>query len=167
MNIKVQCCGMVILFLISFFYWRLPRMLVRTKRVFSILLSISIVCMLADILSVVSICHADKLPHIFVVFMCKLYLFLLILFIYCGLAYICADLYKDTYTYKTRVWTYGILLVIAGVLMSILPLHYTSERGGSVVYSSGLSTTVVYIYFIIAYCSMVIHMCTGWKKLQR
>lgn len=167
MNIKVQCCGMIILLLVSFFYWRLPRMMVRTKKVFSILLLVSIWCMVIDILSVISICHADQVSNIFVVFMCKLYLFLLILLIYCGLAYLCADLYKDTSIYKRKIWTYGILLVVTGVLMSVLPLHYTSEQGGLVVYSSGLSTTVVYIYFIIVYCSMILHLYIGWKKIQR
>ena len=104
MNIKMQCCGVILLVVLLFFYIRQKRISLNTQRAFLQAVFVTLGCILLDILSIIVLNHRDIVPDLIVKFICKSYLASLVGVALCGLLYVCVDIYtkKSDYRKKTR-----------------------------------------------------------------
>ncbi len=166
LNIQTQCCGMLLLWIITYFFCGLKRVEVKTQRTFLYMLVMMNVCVAADILSVCAICYEDRLPAWLVGLICKFYLLMLMAVCFCGLLYICADVYVNDARRRrvTRPFYIGILAFDAAVL--IAPVWYTFEGRGEIVYSYGPSVIVAYIAAVLILLCMIAQLVLGYKKIN-
>ena len=91
MNIYAQCCGLVIMIFLFFFYERHRLVGLYTERIFLRNLFLSLICICLDILSIILITYRDILPPLFVALECKLYLVSLTWVEYLSLLYTCLN----------------------------------------------------------------------------
>lgn len=163
MNIKMQCCGIIILFVLSIFYMRTKRIRMATGDAFVRLFAASILNLVFDIMSLVAIEYRSQLPVLFVEMVCKLYLLMLVTVCALGFYYISSDVHVNTKKYHRvlMVFRYWIVLMCVGILLSPI---YIYEAGGST-YTYGLSTTFTYIACVGILVANFVQMKVNRKEL--
>lgn len=147
MNIQVQCCGVVILFLIWYFSLRKKLLGLESVKLFLLTMGVNSFCITMDIASVVAIHFQHRIPGLLLALICKTYIVSLIWVGYFGLVYASTDFIesKKERTRKNRVYT--VIVLLGTVLIYSLPIHYYLE--GNVVYTYGPSCTTTYIFALL------------------
>lgn len=149
MHIQVQCCGIVLMMVLLFFYLRQKRMALKTERAFLRAFCVTLACIVFDILSIIVIAKRNILPQIFVEFICKSYLVTLLCVALCALSYVCVDVYSTKKQYKKIVSKYDFGALIGMFIIYALPIHYQiAEDGETVLYTYGPSVFATYILAI-------------------
>lgn len=142
MNIQMQVGGLLILFLLQYFYSRQEVMGLYTEKLFKRALHVTILCLLLDILSIVLIVNCEMLPLWLVNLECKAYLVSLLGNGYLAMVYACSDIYhKETTSRYAHIFGIGGLLL--GALIFALPIRIFHE--GNVVYTYGPACIATYI----------------------
>lgn len=143
MNIKVQCCGLIILFVLMYFYIKQKKIKLRTERIYFVELVTTLMCVSLDILSLVLLEYRADIPQILVSMVCKLYLVTLVIIGAYGFIYICADVYKNQKKFRSiRKYT-NICIVCTGIVILCLPIHYYIYKS-HVQYTEGYGVIVTY-----------------------
>lgn len=160
MNIKIQCCGLAILLIISFFFRQKKRLRIYTERLFVSIFRITLVNILLDILSLVVIACADRLSPHFVNYICKTYNFSLVLVAMSGLLYVLIDacpraLYQDIRRRSFYVVTAGLAAVY------VTPIAYVTDSKGQVLHTYGPSVIAAFA-LMLAFVIM-----TFWVLLRK
>lgn len=166
MNIKVQCCGLVILLIVLYFYIYHRRVKLKTEKVFFRFLLVCIGCVCLDILSVYVICNADRLGRIWCEIICKAYVASVVLTTYAALMYVSVDIYKNADVYRRKALIYAMGFVVDAIFIALLPIEYHCEAGGSVVYTSGSSVFIGYMMGFLYLLALILHIVFGRKGLN-
>ena len=141
MNIQVQVCGLLIVLLLYCFYMSSETLKLYTEKIFHQAMSMSILCLVLDILSVVAITYRSSLPLFFVESICKLYIITLVWVSMYAFVYVLTDLLDEE---KHKLWTKWIKYIIMAqsILIYMLPIGIFAE--GRVVYTYGAAVLTVY-----------------------
>ena len=141
MNIQVQICGLLIVLLLYCFYMSSKTLKLYTEKIFHQAMSMSILCLFLDILSVVAITYRSTLPLFFVESICKLYIITLVWVSMYAFVYVLTDLLTEE---KHKLWAKRIRIIIVAqsILVYILPIGIFAE--GRVVYTYGEAVLAVY-----------------------
>lgn len=131
MHIQIQCCGIVLMMVLLFFYMRQKRISMNTEKAFLRAFCLNLFCIVLDVFSVVVIYQRDWLPGWFVDFVCKSYLITLVGVALCSLLYICVDVYVSKAEYRKAVRRYELIALIDAVLVYILPIYYQFDEDGT------------------------------------
>ena len=142
MNIQMQIGGLLILFLLQYFYSRQEVMGLYTEKLFRRALHVTIICLILDILSIVLIVYRDRFPLWLVEMECKAYLISLIGNGYMAMIYACSDIYHKETTSRYAQF-FGAIVVLLGVVILALPIQIFCE--GNVVYTYGPACIATYI----------------------
>lgn len=163
MNIHNQVCGLSIMFLILFLYYRQKRVGLRSEKVFIRTIHITVVCVLCDIFSIIAIYNMDVWPIHIVHFICKVYLCMLIWTGYVAFAYVIADIQNEGIKYRQRyVWL--TMVSVENLIIYALPIDIFLE--GDVVYTSNWAVLMTYI-FALKYVAITIGILVlGGKRLN-
>lgn len=155
MNIKMQCCGLVILFVIGCFFRQQKRVRIYTERIFVWTYRMVAVCVSLDILSLVAIDGMGRLPLTVVDLACKFYNTSLVLVVMLGLLYAAVDAYPDEVYVK---FLRGSLAVAAAeaVCIFLLPIEYVTDGAGKFLYTFGPSVYATYISGLIFMVATVV-----------
>ena len=100
MPIQVQCCGLLIMFILLHFYRSQKTIKLNTERAFWRSFVVTLICIAFDILSCAVISNRDILPDLSVKFISKTYLVTLVFEAFFALHYICTDIYHNKTVYK-------------------------------------------------------------------
>lgn len=147
MNIKVQCCGVVILLLIWYFSLRQKPLGLESKKLFLLTMGVTSFCIVMDIASVVAICHRESISVFVLAAVCKTYIVSLIWVGYCGLIYSSTDFDVTKEGWRKRNRIYTVIALTGTVLIYVLPISYYHE--GSIVYTYGPSCIATYIFALL------------------
>lgn len=147
MNIKVQCCGVVILMLIWYFSLRQKPLGLESKKLFLLTMGVTSFCIIMDIASVAAICHRESIPVFVLAAICKTYIVSLIWVGYCGLIYSCTDFAVTKEGWRKRNRIYTVIVLTGTVLIYALPISYYHE--GLIVYTYGPSCIATYIFALL------------------
>lgn len=142
MNIQMQLCGLVILFLLLYFYNRHDTVGLRSEKMFKNTLYITMICLVLDIASVVMIYYIDYIPRIVVVIESKLYLVFLVLTAFRALIYAGSDIYVREVE-KKNLLIMKIVQAICSVLILVLPLYIHKDVDGIYTYGPSIITTYI------------------------
>ncbi len=91
---------------------------------------VTFVCIILDILSIVALNNRDILPETFVKFLCKSYLVTLLGVAFCGLLYVCVDIYAKKKEYRKKVHKYEFAALVGTLLIYALPIDYRFAEDG-------------------------------------
>lgn len=145
MNIKMQCCGIVLLLVLLYFYIRRKKIKLNTAKAFLRLFVVSIFNLILDTLSIVLLTYHDSIPEIIINIVCKSYISTLILTALSAFLYICTDIYNESREYR-KISTAGILSAVLGIiLIFILPIYKHCDAPDQV-YTYGPSVMTTYIF---------------------
>lgn len=153
MNIEIQCCGVALLVMLLVIYSRQRKLELVSGKVFRWAYFITMLCLCADIFSVVLIVHREELPRLLVELECKTYLVTLVLVGLSGLIYVGSDVACRVPGYRKQIYRYIAITVVIAVLIYCLPISLYSNEDGSIVYSYGPSTWMTYfgaLFFVVA-----------------
>lgn len=131
MHIQMQCCGIILMMVLLFFYVRQRKILMSTERAFLRAFCLNLFCIVFDVFSIVVIYQSDWLPWWFIDFICKSYLVTLAGVALCSLLYICVDIYGTQEAYKKTVRRYEIITLIDAVFVYALPIYYRYDEDGT------------------------------------
>jgi len=164
MNIQVQVCGLLIVLLLYLFYMSSETLKLYTEKIFHQAMTMSMLCLFMDILSVIAITYQSKLPLFLVESICKLYIITLVWVSMYAFVYVLTDLFQEE---KHKQWTKRIKIIIISqsVLIYILPIGIFAE--GRVVYTYGASVLAVYASVAIYIIATLVIIGRYFKRLNK
>ena len=145
MNIRNQCCGVILLVIISIFYHQQKKVKLNSQKVFFAILCVTMFSVLMDISSLVGIYYMDVLPIWVVKTICKTYLSTLILVGCTALLYTYEDLHNISQENRTYLRFFSGVAMVGIVLLFCLPIKIHAG-GATDVYTYGPSVLVTYAF---------------------
>ena len=157
MNISIQCCGIILLLVIIFMYSRNQRIPLRSNKVFQRNLYVTFVCLVEDVVCVLAIFYADRLPWALVELLSRIHMAFMVLVSMMAVVYVITSTMHHLPVYKKTMRATTILGTIAIVLDFILSADIIYDPVKNVTYTSGLSALVTFIsVFTAAIYNLVI-----------
>ncbi|MBQ3584993.1 MAG: EAL domain-containing protein [Lachnospiraceae bacterium] len=154
MNVHVQCCGIILLIVLLYFYSGQRKVRLNTERAFLRIYISAFINLILDISSIVAITYRDTLPDMLVELVCKFYVMTLVLVNLFSMLYVCADIYVDKKEYNTIRNRFTVFSVIGMIFVLILPIYINAEERNKT-YTYGLSVIATYIsVFVIIFSTI-------------
>ncbi len=145
MNIQVQCCGLVLLLVILYFYIRRKKINLNTGKAFFRLFYITLGSISLDILSIILLTRHEAVPELVIDIVCKLYLCTMILTALATLHYVCVDIYNESGYYRRCAAISGAIAAIG--IMAVLCLPINKEWSSpDHIYTYGPSVLTTYLF---------------------
>lgn len=145
MNIQVQCCGLVLLLVILYFYIRRKKINLNTGKAFFRLFYITLSSISLDILSIILLTRHDAVPEMVIDIVCKLYLCTMILTALATLHYVCVDIYNESGHYRRCAGISGVVAAIGILSVLCLPI-YKEWSSPDHIYTYGPSVMTTYLF---------------------
>jgi len=164
MNIQVQCCGVVILLLIWYFFLRQKTLRLESEKLFLITMGVTSFCVIMDITSVVAICNQKLISGFLLALICKTYIVSLIWVGYFGLIYSSADFMGTQAERRKKNRIYTVIVLTGTILIYALPIYYYLEEG--VVYTYGPSCIATYIFALLFVLSTLYKVGVKGKEMN-
>ncbi|MBQ9608533.1 MAG: EAL domain-containing protein [Lachnospiraceae bacterium] len=156
MNIKMQCCGIILLGVVFYFYRNQNKLNLKTEKAFLHIFSAIMAGLIFDVASMVVLRYNAYLPVHFVNIICKLYVATLIAVAYSGLIYVCSDIFTNRELYKKRVIIYSVLEIIGIILVLSLPIYKNLEDMSNE-FTYGPSVIVTYV-FCMTFFGIIVYL---------
>lgn len=156
MNIQLQCCGLVIIALLIFFFFNQRRVGLFSEQIFLQTITFTGISLILDILSIVAITYMDSLPMILVKGICKVYLASLVMAAAQALFYVLVDMH-DEKGYLRIVGYIRIITLGQDLFVLLTPISIYRDR--EVMYTYGPSVLLTYL-FAVSYVIAVL-VCTA------
>lgn len=145
MNIKMQCCGLILLAVIFFFYTRQKKINLNTEKAFMRIFFVITLGLTLDILSLIALYYKDNLPVVLVDIICKAYISTLVLTALNGVLYVLSDIYSQSQAYQRRVYIYSAIAGMGILLIFLLPIYKNCDNPEDT-YTYGPATVVTYLF---------------------
>lgn len=166
MNIKVQCCGLIILFVIFLFYKEKKTLYTNTEKAFWRLFSAAILCISLDILSVIVITDRSSLPIFLVKAICKVYLASIVGVMVLTFIYLCTDVFLKNNKYKYITAFLAVIYSLFALIILILPIGIHEEKEGSIVYTEGPCVLATYAISLALLLTIIAFMICKRKVIN-
>ena len=144
MNIKVQCCGIVLIALLIIIYGRRRRLHLITSRIFQVCCYVSLACLVLDVASIFGIVYRDVLPAFLPVFLCKTYIAFLVLISVLAISYVATGVSFHLPYYKRIITAYVVFGAVIICLIYALPITLHEDVEKNLAWTSGPSTVATY-----------------------
>ena len=145
MNIKVQCCGVILITLLAIIYGRQRKLNLITGKVFQGCFFASLFCLCMDILSLVMIVYREKFPLLLTEFICKTYLASLVLVALLAVVYIATSVSFHLPDYKKNIIAYVVLAAIFAALIYALPIYMHENVEMDMAWTDGACIYATYL----------------------
>lgn len=145
MNIKVQCCGIVLLVVLSIIYGRQRRLKLTASKVFERCFFVSLFCLSMDVLSLIAIAYRADIPTLFVEFICKTYIASLVLVAMHAVMYVATSVSFHLTDYKRNITACIVFTAIVDGLIYILPIEIHEDVEMHLAWTAGSSVLVTYV----------------------
>ena len=149
MNIKVQCCGIVLIVVLTIICERQRRLELISNRVFRGCFYAALFCLSMDVFSLVAITTRDVLPRGLAEFVCKTYLVSIVLVALMAVIYVATGIIFHLPAYRNNIVASIVFCVIVAGLIYVLPLEMYENAAENLAWSDGASTYVTYLGVLI------------------
>ncbi len=163
MNIQVQCCGLIMMGLILYFYLRQKTVGLYTEKIFLRTLIVMITSVVLDVLSIVAITYRNFISEILLYGACKTYVVSIIWVCFCAVSYVVTDLYNEKEYYKA-VKKYFFAVCFASFVVYILPIYYYHEN--DVIFTYGPSVLMTYVFSVLFIICILYHIIRYSKQMN-
>lgn len=165
MNIKTQCCGIVLLLVILYFYVCRKKIKLNTAQAFMRLFWITFLNLSLDTLSIVLLTYHEYVPETLINFVCKSYISTIVLTGLAALLYICTDIYGESRAYRRICTVSGLTAAFGIILIFAFPI-YKSWESAERVYTYGASVLTTYLFTAAFLICIVILLISQKKKID-
>ncbi|MCM1054764.1 MAG: EAL domain-containing protein [Bacteroides sp.] len=166
MPIQVQCCGLLLMLILLYFYKSQRIIKLNTEKAFWRSFVMTFVCIVFDILSCIVISYRDSLPDLLVELVSKTYLATLVCVSFFALLYICTDIYPNKHDYKKIMVKYGVFVGIAVVLIYALPIFFYEDKSEKLLYSYGPSDYATYMFALATLIIVAVHLFKEKRRIS-
>lgn len=167
MVVQIQCCGLLLMAIMFYFYKTQKTIKLNTERAFWHSFLMTLASIVLDILSCIVIIYQDILPKLIVEGVSKIYLASLVGVAFFALLYICTDIYPKKSQYNKMMFRYGIFVVCAVLLILALPISFYYDKETGVLYSYGLSDYATYAFALATVIMLNIRLFNEKDKISR
>lgn len=167
MPIQMQCCGLVLMAILLYFYKSQKTIKLNTGRAFLNAFCMTFVCIMFDIFSCIVISRRDVFPAIIVETVSKTYLATLVGVAFFALMYICTEIYTVKTEYDRIMLRYGFFVAGAVVLIYALPIQFYSDGTTGVLYSTGPSAYATYGFALATVVIVTVRLVKDKAKISR
>ena len=171
MNIKVQCCGLVLLIVLAIIYGSQRRLKLTASTVFQACFYVALFCLAMDILSIVVIVHREKLPLLFANFVCKTYLLTLVLLAMLSVVYVATSVSFHLPNYKKYIAAYILFFAVIVVLIYALPVSMHENAEESLAWTDGACIYATYfgvlVFIVINLVQLFKHKAYIYERQRR
>lgn len=167
MPIHMQCCGLILMAILFYFYKSQKTIKLNTGRAFWHSFYMTFICIFFDILSCVVIIEREVLPDFLVKFVSKTYLVTLVVVAFFALLYICTDIYAAKSDYNRIMLRYGVFVGVAVALIYALPINFYYDKTEKVLYSYGASDYATYIFALSTIIIVAVRVVREKAKISR
>ncbi len=167
MPIQMQCCGLVLMAILLYFYKSQKTIKLNTGRAFLNAFCMTFVCIMFDIFSCIVISRRDVFPAIIVEIVSKTYLATLVGVAFFALMYICTEIYTVKTEYDRIMLRYGFFVAGAVVLIYALPIQFYSDGTTGVLYSTGPSAYATYGFALATVVIVTVRLVKDKAKISR
>lgn len=164
MNIKIQCCGLVVMAILMIIYYRQKKLYLNTEKAFIMELFIAVACLVLDIASVIVLVKSDLLPSLLVDTVCKLYLVSLTYVALFGLLYICTDIYRDRQEFRKQRRKVLVAAVCSTILIMLAPIQGYVKDG--VVYTHDTAVNITYVICVVTIFVILIQLYINKSRIN-
>lgn len=165
MNILAQCCGIVLLLVIIYFYSNQKKVQLHTGQAFMGIWSVTFISLLLDANSMVLLTYREQLPNSLVKFGCKAYISSLVWAAIFCVIYVCSDIYEKgrMYSrYKKWLYTCGIICTL---IIFALPIKIHAESATDT-YTYGPAVIMTYILTAMVLLLLMFLICRHKDKIN-
>lgn len=162
MSALAQCCGIVMILVLLYFFRRQKKVHLHTEQAFFHLTCCALLCLCLDISSIIVINRRDILPPWFTAFVAKFYIATLPLTVIFAMVYVCSDIYSSKISIQKIKHICFAMGVIHFAVIFILPIQYHENDEGIVLYTEGASVAATYIF--VALYMFILVFQTGKNK---
>lgn len=156
MHIQIQCCGIVLMLVLFYFYMHQKRISLDTQKAFLGVFWATFFCIVMDIVSIGAIQYRHVLTEPFAKFVAKTYLVTLLGVALSALLYMCVDIYTNKEDYQKQTYVYLLMTLAGAVGVYAAPLHYQYMNNGvDVKYTYGPSVYVTYGMALVFFVRIV------------
>ena len=150
MSIQMQCCGIVLMLLLFYFYIRQKRISLNTQKAFLRVFWATFFCLAFDILSICAIEYRHVIGETFTKIIAKTYLITLLLVAHSALTYMCVDIYETQEIYRQKMKKYMLMLTLGIIGTYAVPIDYHYAEDGKtniliVGYAGAIGIMVLYL----------------------
>lgn len=167
MSIQVQCCGIAVMLVLLYFYRSQKQVNLRTERAYWRMFCAVFVSIALDIISCIVIANMDRLPKLFVEFMCKTYLASFAAIAGFILQYIGSDIYAVKERYRKMLIRYSVCSVIGVAAVYILPIKYFFDPESERLYTYGPSVIATYVFSGGTIATVFFRIFYSWNKMTK
>ncbi|MBD5384696.1 MAG: EAL domain-containing protein [Ruminococcaceae bacterium] len=167
MPVQMQCCGLVLMAILLYFYKSQKTIKLNTGKAFLNAFCMTFVCILFDIFSCVVISRQDIFPDIIVKIISKTYLATLVGVGFFAFMYICTEIYALKTEYNRTMIRYGFFVAVAVVLIYALPIQFYSDETEEVLYSAGASAYATYGFAFATVVLVTVRLVRDKAKISR
>ena len=144
MNIKVQCCGIVLIALLIIIYSHRRNLQLIASKVFQCCLYVTLACLVLDVASIFGIVYRAKLPAFLPIFVCKTYIAFLVFVSMLAVIYVATGVSFHLPYYKKFIiacTSFGLIVI---ALIYALPITIHEDVEKSLAWTSGPSASATY-----------------------
>ncbi len=167
MSITVQCCGLVLMLILLYFYKSQKKISLGTERAYFRLFCMAFASIMLDILSCFAITNMDVLPPWVTALSCKTYLVSFMGLTGFILQYIGSDIFPIHKQYVKMMIRYGIFAVISSIIVYVLPIEYFLDEETGELYTHGPAVIATYVVVGIIFLTVFIILFRAWNKMAK
>lgn len=165
MNIKMQCCGLILLMVLFYFYICRKKIKLHTAQAFTRIFGIAVLNLVLDITSIILLEYHLIVPEILMDAVCKAYISSLILVGMSAFLYICTDIYGDSRSYRVRHCLATAITVVGIALVVVFPI-YKSWDNPNQVFTYGPSVIATYVFDVFFLSWIIVLLLAKRKKID-
>ena len=163
MNIHTQCCGLVILLVVMYFYRSQKKVNLNTGKSFWRIYLLALINLALDITSIVAITFMEQLPDLLVEIICKLYLTTFGLLTSACYTYIRDDVHKEKKYNFSRIFV-DILALLQTITVIFLPIN--TFKNGNIIYTYGPSVVCAYVFSVLILLFIMFYAIHNKNKIN-
>lgn len=167
MPIQAQCCGLVLMTVLFYFYKSQHSILLNTQKAFWRSFIVTFISLSLDIFSCIVIRLRKSLPSLFVDAVGKTYLVSLVVLAYFALLYILTDIYSKKSEFRKTAIGYKIFVAIASICIYILPISYYDDPAKKVIYSYGPSDYAAYAFALLTILFIIFRLVREKSQISK
>lgn len=163
MPIQMQCCGLLLMLIILFFYKSQKTIKLNTEKAFLKAFYAVLISLVLDIGSCILIVFRYDLPTFPVYFVCKAYLISMIVMSQLVLSYIFADKYSRESRFRVILIRQAIFSGVGILLIIALPIYIYCDVNERLLYTYGPCVNATFLFAALTIVMIVIQLIRSRK----
>ena len=167
MPIQTQCCGLILMVILLYFYKSQKTIKLQGELAFWNAFTMTFLCILFDILSCVAIVFSEYIPAMVVNFFCKIYIASVVCVAFFALLYIFSDIYTSRTAYRRAILRYAAMVGGALAVILSVPIHFYYDPAKKILYSYGASCYCAYAFAAVTVTVILIRLYADRAKINK